>query len=106
MDKRSGKTSYFVTFARNCIGGIKQFPKTTGTMFAAQTQTGRSIKIFLFGLGMAFPLGILILAPLFLHGRMITRKHHQCPAMFEKKFITATPDAIRTIPSNAGISNF
>lgn len=106
MDKRSGITSDFVTLLGSYIIRIKQLPKATGTMFAARTPTGRSIKIFLFGLGVAFPLGILILALLFWHGIRINRKENQCPAVFEKAFITATPDAMSPIPSNAGASSF
>ena len=42
-------------------------------MFAARTQLGRSIKIFLFGIGVVLPLGSLIWVLLFWHGNSIVK---------------------------------
>ena len=47
---------------------MRQLPRATGMMFAARSSTGRSVKIFLFGVGAVLPLGSLIWALLFWHG--------------------------------------
>jgi hypothetical protein len=48
---------------------LARLPQATGLIFAARSSTGRSIKIFLFGVGAVLPLGSLIWAMLFWHGR-------------------------------------
>lgn len=43
----------------------------SGFMFAARSPLGRSVKIFLFGLGVVLPLGSLIWALLLWHGSVV-----------------------------------
>lgn len=52
---------------------IRTLPKATAMLFSARTSLGRSIKIFLFGLGAVLPLGSLIWLLLFWHGGCINR---------------------------------
>jgi hypothetical protein len=52
---------------------IRRLPQATGLMFSARTSWGRSIKILLFGLGVALPLGSLIWALLFWHGNYVRK---------------------------------
>ncbi len=56
-----------------CARWILRLPQATGMLFAARTPLGRSIKIFLFGLGAVLPLGLLIWVLLFWHGGCVTR---------------------------------
>ena len=52
---------------------IRRLPQATGMLFAARTPLGRSVKIFLFGLGVVVPLGSLIWMLLFWHGDCVSR---------------------------------
>jgi len=52
---------------------MRRLPQATGMLFAARTRLGRSVKIFLFGLGAVLPLGSLIWLLLFWHGGCINR---------------------------------
>ena len=49
-----------------------RLPKAVDTIVAAKTPAGRTIKTLIFGLGMAVPLGILVVALLFWHGTRIS----------------------------------
>jgi hypothetical protein len=51
-------------------------PQVSEAMFAASSRQGRSIKIFLFGLGVILPLGSLIWALLLLHGSTVSQSAH------------------------------
>jgi len=53
------------------IRGAMELPRAVETIRAAKTPTGRAIKTLLFGLGMAAPLGILVVALLFWHGSRV-----------------------------------
>jgi hypothetical protein len=53
---------------------IRQLPLATEILFAARTPAGRSMKILLFGIGMALPLGIIILLLLFWHGTSVRHR--------------------------------
>jgi len=55
------------------LAWAKRLPQASGTILAARTPIGRSIKIFLFGVGMMLPLGIVIWGLLFWHGSRVTR---------------------------------
>lgn len=67
---------------------VRRLPLATGTLFAARSPWGRSFKIFLFGVGVVLPLGSLIWALLYWHGRGVCRcspsrhtfSHHRLPA--------------------------
>ncbi len=63
-----------VTSLRGYAKWVRQLPQATGVMFAARTVTGRSVKIFLFSVGVVLPLGSLIWVLLFLHGRRIRQQ--------------------------------
>jgi hypothetical protein len=63
-----------VLLFRCYLNWIRQLPQVTGLLFAARTSWGRSVKIGLFGLGLALPLGSLIWVLLFLHGTRISRQ--------------------------------
>jgi hypothetical protein len=52
---------------------VRRLPRATGLILAARSPVGRSIKIFLFGVGAILPLGSLIWALLFWHGHGIRR---------------------------------
>jgi len=52
---------------------VRRLPLATGTLFAARSPWGRSFKIFLFGVGVVLPLGSLIWALLYWHGRGVCR---------------------------------
>ena len=54
------------------IAWIMGLPKAVDTIRAAKTPTGRTVKTRLFGIGMAIPLGILVVALLFWHGSRIS----------------------------------
>ncbi|MFZ4538529.1 hypothetical protein [Propionivibrio sp.] len=56
---------------------IRKLPQATELMFASRTPLGRSVKIFLFGLGVVLPLGSLIWVLLFWHGNCVSR--YACP---------------------------
>lgn len=62
-----------VTLLRTYISLIRSLPKATEAMFAARSSAGRSIKIFLFGIGVVIPLGSLIWIVLFWHGNGVLR---------------------------------
>lgn len=62
-----------VTLLRAYTGLIGSLPKATESMFAARSSAGRSIKIFLFGIGVVIPLGSLIWIVLFWHGNGVLR---------------------------------
>ena len=59
---------------RGYYNWVRQLPQATQLLFAAQTSLGRSIKIFLFGVGVVLPLGSLIWVLLFIHGSRIRRR--------------------------------
>ena len=52
---------------------VRRLPQSTGLMFTARSPLGRSVKIFLFGVGVVLPLGSLIWVVLFWHGNGIAR---------------------------------
>ncbi len=58
---------------------VRRLPQATGFMFAARTPLGRSLKIFLFGVGVVLPLGSLIWVVLFWHGSSAVRP--ECSGM-------------------------
>ena len=60
-----------VTALRTYRSWIRQLPKATESMFAARSSAGRTVKIFLFGVGVILPLGSLIWVLLFWHGTAI-----------------------------------
>ncbi|MBK7649018.1 MAG: hypothetical protein IPJ12_18165 [Betaproteobacteria bacterium] len=62
-----------VTLLRAYTSLIRSLPKATEAMFAARSSAGRSIKIFLFGIGVVIPLGSLIWIVLFWHGNGVLR---------------------------------
>lgn len=62
-----------VVWARTYVKWVRMLPQATGLMFAARSSAGRSIKIFLFGVGAVMPLGSLIWALLFWHGSLIRK---------------------------------
>ena len=62
-----------VALIRNYADRMRRRPLATGFIFAARTPLGRSVKVFLFGLGVILPLGSLIWALLFWHGNTIIR---------------------------------
>jgi hypothetical protein len=62
-----------VTLLRAYTSLIRSLPKATEAMFAARTPTGRTVKIFLFGIGVVMPLGSLIWIVLFWHGNGVLR---------------------------------
>ncbi len=62
-----------VTLLRTYCRWIRSLPKATESMFAARTHAGRSVKIFLFGIGVVMPLGSLIWIVLFWHGNGVVR---------------------------------
>ena len=53
---------------RSYAGWMRQLPQASGLLFAARTPLGRSIKMALFAIGVALPLGSLIWVLLFWHG--------------------------------------
>ena len=55
---------------------IRGLPQATELMFAARTPSGRSVKMFLFGLGLVLPLGLMIWILLFWHGKYLVRSGH------------------------------
>jgi len=61
-----------VTLLRGYLMWARHLPQATGLLFAARTTVGRSVKVFLFGVGLALPLGSLIWVLLFLHGTRIS----------------------------------
>ena len=72
----------------------KQLSQASGTILAARTPIGRSIKVFLFGAGMMLPLGIIVWGLLFWHGSRVTRIS---PVL--------TVAVIRSIPCGAAAPN-
>ena len=64
-----------VSLFRGYLAWVRHLPQATGLLFAARTALGRSVKIALFGIGLALPLGSLIWVLLFLHGTRISGKH-------------------------------
>jgi len=62
-----------VTLVYGYVRWMRKLPQATGLIFAARTSLGRSVKIFLFGLGVVLPLGSLIWALLFWHGNSLRR---------------------------------
>jgi len=62
-----------VSLLRTYTRWVRQLPKATEFMFAARSPAGRSVKIFLFGVGVFLPLGSLIWVVLFWHGNGIAR---------------------------------
>lgn len=52
---------------------VRRLPQATAFMFAARSRLGRSLKIFLFGVGVVLPLGSLIWVLLFWHGNGVLR---------------------------------
>lgn len=52
---------------------VRRLPQATGFMFAARSRWGRSVKVFLFAVGIVLPLGSLIWVLLFWHGNGVLR---------------------------------
>ncbi len=52
---------------------VRRLPQATGLMFAARSRWGRSLKVFLFAVGVVLPLGSLIWVLLFWHGNGVLR---------------------------------
>ena len=63
-----------VSLFRGYLAWVRHLPQATGLLFAARTSLGRSLKIGLFAIGLALPLGSLIWVALFLHGTRISGK--------------------------------
>ncbi len=61
---------------RSRVRRLANSKQVSEAMFAASSRQGRSIKIFLFGLGVILPLGSLIWALLLLHGSTVSRSAH------------------------------
>lgn len=61
---------------REYKGWLKKLPQATHFMFAARTSPGRSVKIFLFGIGLILPLGSLIWVVLYFHGNALLASGH------------------------------
>ena len=59
-------------YLRGYITWARRLPQATGIMFTARSRLGRSCKIILFAVGVVLPLGSLIWALLFWHGRQAT----------------------------------
>ena len=57
-------------YLRGYITWARRLPQATGIMFTARSRLGRSCKIILYGVGVVLPLGSLIWALLFWHGRL------------------------------------
>lgn len=66
----------------------RRLPQATESIFTARSPLGRSIKIFLFGVGVILPLGSLIWALLYWHGCSVRRstatREHAVPIACEK----------------------
>lgn len=71
FEKKKQMINQAVSLLRRYLNWIRQLPQATGLLFAARTPLGRSVKIGLFGVGLALPLGSLIWVLLFLHGTRI-----------------------------------
>lgn len=63
-----------MTLLRDYATWMRQLARGGGQMFAARSPVGRSAKIFLFGVGVALPLGSLIWLLLFWHGNGVARR--------------------------------
>ena len=57
-----------VAFIHSYVSMVRRLPQATESIFTARSPLGRSIKIFLFGVGVILPLGSLIWALLYWHG--------------------------------------
>ena len=55
---------------------IRRLPQATGLMLTARTPFERSVKTFLFGLGLVLPLGLMIWILLFWHGKYLGKCGH------------------------------
>ena len=66
---------------RAYLAWMRQLPLATGVLFAARTPWGRSLKIFLFAVGVFLPLGSLLWCLLYWHGRSIAAGSAQAPIL-------------------------
>ena len=62
-----------VTLLRGYFIWARRLPQETELLFAARSPFGRWAKIFFFGVGLILPLGSLIWALLYWHGKGIGR---------------------------------
>jgi len=65
-----------ITLLRGYTTWVSRLPQATGAMFAARSPVGRSVKIFLFGVGAVLPLGSVIWALLYWHGNGLGRHRY------------------------------
>lgn len=56
---------------RGYVAWARRQPLATGPMFVARSPVIRSLKMFLFGVGVVLPLGSLIWAALYWHGNRV-----------------------------------
>lgn len=68
-----GQAAPVIALLNRCAARLPPVPRFTTAMFAARSRPGRSIKVFLFGLGAILPLGSLIWALLAWHGTGVAR---------------------------------
>jgi hypothetical protein len=85
---------------RGYVIRARRMPRATGVMFAARSPWGRSVKMFLFGIGLLVPLGSLIWALLFWHGNGV---HRRSPGT--SNTASVAPRAIRNIRSACRLAN-
>lgn len=75
---RSGERSDMqwkaIGLLRDYASWMRRLSRGSAQMFAARSAVGRSAKIFLFGVGVALPLGSLIWLLLFWHGSGLARR--------------------------------
>jgi hypothetical protein len=72
-----------VALLHGYISLVRRLPQATESVFTARSPLGRSIKIFLFGVGVILPLGSLIWVLLYWHGCGVRRNGYDsrvcCP---------------------------
>jgi hypothetical protein len=69
----SGMANRTVALLRRGALWFRRLPQATDVLFAARTPLERSLKIALFGVGIVLPLGSLIWALLFWHGKALRK---------------------------------
>jgi hypothetical protein len=66
--------SYPTALLRSYADWVRRLPQAMGLLLAARSPLGRSIKVFLFGLGLVLPLGSIIWALLLWHGHGVLKR--------------------------------
>jgi hypothetical protein len=66
--------SYPTALLRSYAEWVRRLPQATGLLFAARSPLERSIKVFLFGVGLVLPLGSILWALLLWHGHIVLKK--------------------------------